>query len=93
MKFIPNVKNKDVEFSKLTKGDVANATLSSFNFQSGYCFGTFVADGTSVRAIMGSKEDCPIKDMIELKGIEVTIEFGGTKVSNGVTYPRYYVSY
>lgn len=82
-----------VDFTKLEQGSVANATLSSFNYQSGYCFGTFVADGSSVRAIIGTKEECPIKDMLDIKGLEVTIEFGGVKVSNGTSYPRYYVSF
>lgn len=82
-----------VDYSTLKVGDVANATLKSFNYQSGYCFGTFVADNETIRAIIGTKEECPIKDMIDLKGIEVEIEFGGTKVSNGVTFPRYYVSF
>ena len=82
-----------VDFTELTKGDVASATLTSFNYQAGLCFGTFVADGSSVRAVMGSKEECPIKDMFPLKGMEVNIEFGGTKVSKGITYPRYWVSF
>jgi hypothetical protein len=84
---------QNVDFSTLNVGDVANATLTNFNYQSGFCFGTFVADGQSVRAIIGSKEECPIKDMLPLKGIEVQIQFGGTKVSNGITYPRYYISF
>ena len=82
-----------VDFTTLQQGSVANATLKSFNYQSGFCFGTFVADGQSVRAIIGSKEDCPIKDMLAIKGLEVEITFGGTKVSNGVTYPKYYVAF
>ena len=83
----------EIDFSSLEEGTVANATLSSFNYQSGYCFGTFVADGTTVRAIIGEQSLYPIKEMLTLKGTEVNIEFAGTKVSNGITYPRFYVSY
>ena len=93
MKFTTDTSLTPVDFSKLKELDVANATLKSFNYQSGFCFGTFEADGKSVRAIMGSKEECPIKDMLSIKGVEVTITFGGTKVSNGDTYPRYWVSF
>lgn len=84
---------KTVDFSKLEENTVANATLKSFNYQSGYCFGTFVADGDSVRAIIGPAEQYPIKDMLALKGVEVEITYAGTTVSNGTTYPRYYVAF
>jgi len=92
MKFVKN-SLKSVDYSKLEENTVANATLKSFNYQSGYCFGTFVADGDSVRAIIGPQDLYPIKDMISLKGVEVTIEYAGTTVSNGTTYPRYYVQF
>ena len=84
---------KTVDFATLEVGTVANATFKSFNYQSDYCFGTFVADGESVRAIIGTKADCPIKDMLPLKGIQVEVTFAGTKVSNGVSYPSYYISF
>ena len=92
MKFNPSTL-KSIDFSKLKEGSVANATLSSFSYRSGYCFGRFVADGVALEAIIGTKEECPIRDMLSLKGIEVSITFAGTKVSNGVTYPKYYVSF
>ena len=82
-----------VDFNKLTEGDVANATLKSFSYRSGYCFGQFVADDETVTAIIGKQEDYKIGDLLPLKGIEVEIEYRGTKVSNGVTYPRYSVQF
>jgi hypothetical protein len=84
---------KQFDFSKLKGGEVANATLTSFNYRSGYCFGTFVADGESVNAIIGSQEQYPIKDVLPLKGIEATIMFVGTKVVDTKTYPRYAISF
>lgn len=84
---------KPVNFDNLQVGDVANATLSSFNFQSGYVFATVVADNESVRVIIGSQSEYKIGDLLPLKGLEVQITYGGTKVSNGVTYPRYYISF
>lgn len=82
-------KLKAVNFNALTVGSVANATLKSFSYRNGYCFATVVADNESVTAIIGKQEDYPIKDILPLKGIEIEITYNGTKVSNGVTYPRY----
>lgn len=84
---------KPVDFSALKSGDVANATLKSFNYRSGFCFATVVADDQSVSAIIGKAEDYPIKDIIPLKGLEVEITFTGTKVVEGITYPRYSLSF
>ena len=80
---------KSVDFKTLTEGDVANATLNSFRYQSGYAFATVVADNQSVSCIIGKQDEYRIKDLIELKGIEVQVTYLGTKVVNGVTYPRY----
>lgn len=82
-----------VDFSKLKEGDVANATLKSFRYRSEYCFATIVADNTSVECIIGKASDYPIASVLALKGIEVEVQYGGTKVSNGVSYPRFYVSF
>jgi hypothetical protein len=84
---------KPVDFTKLKTGSVASATLTSFNYVKDYVFGTFVSDGKSIRCIIGSKADYKIMDLIPLKGTEVTIEFAGTKVSEGKTYPIYYMGW
>ena len=78
-----------VDFKTIQPGQVANATLTSFSYRKDYCFATVVADKKSVTAIIGDKKDYPIKDMLALKGIEVKVIFTGTKVVDGVTYPRY----
>ena len=80
---------KAVDFSSLKQGNVANATLTSFHYRSGYCFATVTADSESVQCIIGNQSDYPIKDMLAIKGIEVKVTYLGTKASNGVTYPRY----
>ena len=82
-----------VDFKQLEVGSVANATLKSFNYQSGFCFGTLVADNESVRAIIGKQTDCPIPMMLQLKGIEVEVMFTGTTVKDGITYPRYAIQF
>jgi len=84
---------KAVDFSSLKEGQVADATFKGFNYQSGFVFGTFVADGESIRAIIGEKADYKIGDLLPHKGMQVEIKFGGTKVSNGVTYPKYWVEF
>lgn len=84
---------KPVDFQTLTAGQVANATLKSFNYRSGYCFATVVADNSSVSAIIGKQEDYPLKDLLPLKGIEVEVTFTGTRVVDGVTYPKYSLSF
>lgn len=84
---------KPVDFSKLQAGQVANATLKSFNYRSGFCFATVVADNESVSAIIGKAEDYPVKDVLPLKGVEVEITFVGTKVVEGKTFPRYSLSF
>jgi len=78
-----------VDFKTIQPGQVATATLTSFSYRKDYCFATVVADKKSVTAIIGAKQDYPIKDMLALKGIEVKVIFTGTKVVDGVTYPRY----
>lgn len=82
-----------IDSSKLKEGDVANATLKSFRYRGEYCFATIVADNTSVECIIGKASDYPITSVLTLKGIEVEVQYGGTKVSNGVSYPRFYVSF
>ena len=82
-----------VDFNQLQQGDVANATFASFNFRSGFVFATLVADGQSVSCIIGKQSDYKIADLLPLKGLEVEITYGGTKVTNGVSYPRYYVAF
>ena len=82
-----------VDYSQLEEGSVANATFRSFNYYKSLCFGTFEADGQTVRAIIGNAEDYPLKDLLPLKGIEVQVRFGGTKVHNGSTYPRYTIEF
>ena len=84
---------KPVDFAKLSIGDVANATISSISYSKDYCFASLVADNETVRCIIGSKADYPLKDALLLKGIEVQITFNGTKVDNGVTYPRYLLAF
>lgn len=88
MKFVDS-DLKPVDFKTLTPGQVADATLTSFNYRSGFCFATVVADNESVSAIIGPKEEYPIKDMLALKGLSLKVRFAGTKVVEGVTYPRY----
>ena len=82
-----------VDFANLQQGDVANATFTSFNYRGDFVIGTFVADKKSVQAIIGTKADYKISDLMPLKGCEVEITFSGTKVANGVTYPRYYIQW
>lgn len=82
-----------VDYSNLKPGSVANATMKSFNYRSGFCFATVVADNKSVSAIIGKATDYPIKDVLPLKGLEVEIVFVGTKVVDGITYPRYALSF
>ena len=82
-----------VDFTTLKEGSVANATLKSFSYRSGYCFATIVADKESIQAIVGKQEDLPLPMMLQLKGIEVEVKYLGTKASNGVTYPRYSIEF
>lgn len=94
MQFVKNtVQPLEMDWTTVEEGMVANATLSSFNYSKDYCFATLVADGKSIRAIIGTKAECPIKDMMDLKGIEVQITFFGTNVREGKTYPKFTVSY
>ena len=82
-----------VDYTQLQEGSVANATFTSFNYYKGLCFGTFEADGQTVRAIIGDADNYPLKELLPLKGIEVQVRFNGTKVSNGSTYPRYTIEF
>jgi hypothetical protein len=84
---------KPVDFTKLKTGSVANATFTSFNYVKDYVFGTFVSDGSSIRCIIGYKTDYKMLTLMKLKGSTVTLEFAGTKVSEGVTYPIYYMGW
>ena len=92
MKFAKNNVNA-VDFSTLNVNDVASATFKSFNFRKEYIVGTFVADNQSVQAIIGTKNDYKVADLLPLKGAEVEITYGGTRVVNGVTYPSYWVAW
>ena len=84
---------KPVAFDKLTEGMVANATLKSFKYIKDYAFATVVADGKSISCIIGSKSDYKIADLLPLKGMAVEITFGGTRVVDGVTYPKWYLEF
>lgn len=82
-----------VDFATLEVGSVAGATFTSFRYLREWVFGTFTADGHSVSAIIGSREEFPFELLRSLKGEEVQVEFTGTKVSNGITYPRYTINW
>lgn len=84
---------KSVDFRNLIEGQVANATLKSFNFRGDYVFATFVAEDETINTIIGNKSDYKLSDLLPLKGVEVEIIFTGTRTVNGVTYPKYYVNW
>jgi len=85
---------KTLDLTLLSEGDVANATLTSFRYMKGWCFGSLLTTTEhSLDAILGSKAECPIKDMLELKGINVSVRFGGIRTVDDKTYGKFSIAF
>jgi hypothetical protein len=94
MNFQTITEKETVDFSKLQAGkSVASATLTGFNYNKGFCFGTFEADGKSIRTIVGAQAEYPLPVMLGIKGHTCKLTFAGTDVVDGTTYPRYWLSF
>ena len=80
----------------MKKGHVYSATLLSFRYYDGLCFGKVnveIADAPSEEhtIILGQQADCPLPTMLQLKGIGVklNITYNGTIKKNDVEYSRF----
>jgi hypothetical protein len=78
-----------VDFTTLTVGQVAKATLTGLSIRKEYLIGRLQADGRKVEAIIGHVS--MFEHLIRLKGAEVEIEYTGTRAKDGITYPSYSV--
>ncbi len=76
-----------VDFTALTPGQTAKATLVGLSIRKEYLIGRLQADDRKVEAIIGHVS--MFEHLFKLKGNEVEIEFTGVRVKDGITYPNY----
>ena len=79
----------------MKKGHVYIATLSSFSYFNGLCFGKVNVEVDEKQEehsiILGQQTDCPLPTMLQLKGlgVKLNITFKEQVVKDGVTYSRF----
>jgi hypothetical protein len=66
--------------------DKGQATISSFRYHSGYCFGTL---NNGISGILGSSSDMPLSVMLALKGMSVVIAYEYSGMSQDGQFMRY----